>query len=254
MGNGNSVEQELDLSLIIACYMEEGHLKDSVRQVIDILDTLKVRYELIFVEDCSRDRTREIIDELSVHYAEKNIKKICHEKNAGRGKTVSDGFRVARGCVVGYIDIDLEIHARYIPDFYLAIRNGADVAVAHRIYNFKITSIDRYMMSRGYNFLLRRLLHIPFTDTEAGYKFFRRDKLLDFIDEIEDPGWFWDSEVMVRAFLHNCRIVEIPTLFLRRSDKKSTVNNIKDTLDYMKRVYRFRRKVLPALRKGAGAG
>ena len=238
-------QDEPDLSLIIACYDEETQLQDSVRQVIDTLDMMKINYELIFVDDCSRDRTREIIDELITHYPQKNIKKIFHKKNTGRGKTVSDGFKIARGDVIGYIDIDLEVHARYIPDFYIAIRSGADVAIAHRIYNFKIGSIDRYMMSRGYNILLRRLLRIPFTDTEAGYKFFKHDKLLDFIDEINDPGWFWDSEVMVRAYFRGCRIVEIPCLFLRRFDKVSTVNGLKDTLYYLKKVFQFRKKLQP---------
>jgi polyisoprenyl-phosphate glycosyltransferase len=52
----------VDLSLVLACYNEEGHLDKNVRRIIDLLDCTRFEYELIFVDDCSRDGTRAIID------------------------------------------------------------------------------------------------------------------------------------------------------------------------------------------------
>ena len=100
---------------------------------------------------------------------------ILHERNKGRGATVTDGFRAARGEIAGYIDVDLEVHCRYIPSLVRAIEKGADVATLRRIYAFQVLSLDRYFMSRGYSWLVRRLLDLPFSDTETGYKFFRRE-------------------------------------------------------------------------------
>src|SRR5207247_2213600 len=82
--------------------------------------------------------------------------------------------RAARGEITGYIDVDLEVHCRYIPSLVRAIEKGADVATLRRIYAFQLWHLDRYVMSRGYSWLVRRLLATRLHDTETGYKFFRR--------------------------------------------------------------------------------
>ena len=245
-------EAVLDLSLVIACYNEEYELVESVRQIVEILDLTRCTYEIIFVDDCSRDRTRELIDQLLIDYRDKNFRKLFHEHNTGRGRTVTDGFRLARGEVIGYLDIDLEVHARYIPTMLLAIRDGADVATAHRIYKVQPRLFHRFILSQGYVWLMRRALGVHLKDTETGYKFFRRERILPVLDEIENERWFWDTEVMVRAVLHDLKIAEVPCLFIRRYDKQSTVNIIADSIDYFKNLWRFRR-VVQQIRAGQTA-
>jgi len=233
----------LDLSLVLACYNEEGHFDDSVAQIIEVLDNTRFSYEIIFVDDCSRDRTRELIDATIARYPDKRLRRLFHEQNKGRGGTVADGFRMATGEVVGFIDIDLETHARYIPSCVMVIRQGADVATGWRIYRFNWRSLDRHLMSRGYAWLMRTLLNVDLRDSETGYKFFRRTSVLTLLDEIQDERWFWDTEIMVRAYLRGDRIVEIPSVFVRRFDKRSTVNSMRDTWDYFLKLWRFRKVV-----------
>ncbi|MCK4351964.1 glycosyltransferase [candidate division WOR-3 bacterium] len=232
-----------DLSLIIACYNEEPILEQSIQEIIDILDISRFSYEIIFVDDCSEDSTRQIIDTIIKRYKNKRFRKLFHEKNTGRGGAVTDGFRMAEGKVAGFIDIDLEVHARYIPSFVMAIKNGYDVAVAHRVYTFQLRYMNRYILTKGYNWLVRHFLRIPLRDTEAGYKFFNRKKLLPIINSMEDKGWFWDTEFVARAYFHRLKIKETPCLFLKRYDKLSTVNSVLDTLDYLRKLLMFRRKL-----------
>jgi glycosyltransferase involved in cell wall biosynthesis len=153
---------------------------------------------------------------------------------------VLDGIRAARGRFVGFIDIDLEVHARYILPCLLALEDGYDVATALRIYRFNLRSLDRYILSRGYRWLMRRLLDVPLQDTETGFKLFRRDRILPVLDACQDRGWFWDTEIMVRAHHAGLRTIEIPALFLRRFDKQSSVNAIGDSIDYFVKLWRFR--------------
>src|SRR5438552_8648383 len=187
------------LSLLRSCYNEGDILAESFRAIRETLDGMGRPYEIVFVDDVSRDRTREILREIVAENPEVSLNVILHEKNRGRGATVTDGFRAARGEIAGYIDVDLEVHPRYIPSLVRAIEKGADVAVVRRIYAFQLRSLDRYFMSRGYSFLVRKLLGVSLRDTETGYKFFRREALLPVFDAIEDPAWFWDTECMVRA-------------------------------------------------------
>ena len=200
-------------------------------------------FEVIFVDDVSRDGTRAILQEIVAAHPRLDLRVILHDTNRGRGATVTDGFRAARGEIAGYLDVDLEVHCRYIPSLVQAIEAGADVATVRRIYALQLFSLDRYFMSRGYSFLVRHLLDVHVRDTETGFKFFRRETVLPLLDEIEDAGWFWDTEFMVRAARRGLRVVEVPGAYIRREDKTSTVRGVRDSLLYFFTLLRFRRRL-----------
>src|SRR5438094_1570039 len=231
------------LSVVLACYNEEEILAASFAEIREVLDDLGRPYEIVFVDDVSRDRTREIIREIVAAHPATAIQVILHDANRGRGATVSDGFRAARGDIVGFLDVDLEVHARYIPSLVRAIEKGAEVATVRRVYAFQLRSLDRYFMSRGYSYLVRKMLGTSLHDTETGYKFFRREALLPLLDEVRDPGWFWDTEVMVRAERRGLRIAEIPGAYVRRFDKTSTVRGLRDSVQYFGRLLPSRRQL-----------
>ena len=231
------------LSLVLACYNEAEHLETSFAEIRDTLEQTRWPYEIIFVDDLSRDRTREILRAIVAAHPALDLRLLLHDVNRGRGTTVADGFRVARGEIAGYLDVDLEVHSRYVPSLVRAIEGGADVATVRRIYAFQIRVLDRYFMSRGYSFLVRRLLGLPFHDTETGYKFFRRETVVPLLDEIEDGGWFWDTEFMARAARRGLKVAEIPGAYVRREDKTSTVRGLPDSALYFRQLLRFRRKL-----------
>ncbi len=228
------------LSLVLACYNEAEHLESSFAEIRETLQQATWSFEIIFVDDCSRDATPELLRSIVARHGELDLRLILHERNQGRGAAVSDGFRAARGAITGYIDIDLEVHCRYIPALVRAIEKGADIATVQRIYAFQILGLDRYLMSRGYSWLVRQLLGLPFRDTESGYKLFRRETILPVLAEIEDGGWFWDTEFMARASRRGLRVVEVPGAYIRRADKTSTVRGIPDSLSYFRQLLRFR--------------
>jgi glycosyltransferase involved in cell wall biosynthesis len=230
----------IDLSLVIACYNEEPILAASMAEVFDVLDALRWTTEVIFVDDCSGDRTREVIAGIVAAHPGRAIQVLAHETNVGRGGTVMDGMRIGRGRFLAFIDIDLEVHARYLLPCLLALERGHDVATALRIYRFSWRSLDRYVLSRGYRWLMRRLIDVPLQDTETGFKVFRADRIRPVLDACVDHGWFWDTEVMVRAHAAGLRVVEVPALFLRRFDKASSVHALRDTVEYLRKLWAFR--------------
>jgi glycosyltransferase involved in cell wall biosynthesis len=234
------------MSLVLACYNEAEHLEASFAEIRKTLEQTTWPFEVIFVDDQSRDRTPELLQAIVARHPDLDLRLILHQQNRGRGATVSEGFRAARGRIAGYIDIDLEVHCRYIPALARAIEEGADIATVRRIYALQVLALDRYLMSRGYSWLVRRLLGLPFHDTETGYKLFRRETVLPLLDEIEDGGWFWDTEFMARAARRGLRVVEIPGAYIRRADKTSTVKGLRDSLRYFRQLLRFRRALKTA--------
>ena len=229
-----------ELSVVLACYNEAEILESSFRELKSSLLMLDRPFEIILVDDFSRDETRKLIDGIVAKNPDLNLQVILHDVNRGRGATVTDGFLAARGEIAGYLDVDLEVHCRYIPSLVQAIESGADVATVRRIYAFQLRYVDRYLMSRGYSSLVRRLLGTKLHDTETGFKFFRREKLVPVIARIKDPRWFWDTEFMIRSERAGLRIDEIPGAYVRREDKTSTVSGLRDSVDYFGRLWRFR--------------
>lgn len=231
-----------EISVVIACYHEAGHLRDSVAQLSATLDALARPYELVFIEDASTDATAAIVAEL-VQQAP-NRRAVYHRQNVGRGGTVAEGFGLARGRIVGFLDIDLEVHCRHLPAVLAAIDAGADGATAFRHYDtsWRPNALLRQLLSRGYRWLFRVLFAVPFRDPEAGFKFFVRERILPVVAATRDPGWFWDSEIMILAHRAGLRIVEVPCRFERRADKKSTVRVVRDVWRYLVAIRAFRRR------------
>jgi glycosyltransferase involved in cell wall biosynthesis len=231
-----------EVSIVVPCYLEESHLRQSVAELLEIMDASRWDYEVIFVNDCSTDGTGAVLDEILSAHPGHQLSKLEHAHNRGRGAAVATGAQAATGAIIGFIDIDLEVHARYIPSLVLAAQNDADIVIAERIYKIRPSLLYRAALSKGYRYLVNVVLGAELPDTEAGFKFFKREVLLRLLPEIEDEGWFWDTEVVARGAAHGYRVATVPTLFLRRSDKESTVDVWRDTADYLVKLVRFRRR------------
>ncbi len=240
------MDRRVELSLILPCFNESGLFLESVSRITDVLDVSRLSYEIIFVDDNSADNTPTLIARaIATHKKRHLFRAIYHDKNVGRGKTVIDGIKAAKGTVVGYIDIDCEVDPVYIPGMVNRIlHKNADVVTGKRYYRSSPKAVIREVLSRGYQWLSDVLIGTGGLDTETGYKFFSRKKILPILSKATSPGWFWDTEIMVYAKRANLIILEVPVLFLRRFDKQSSVNIVKDTLDYVVRLIDFRRRLM----------
>jgi glycosyltransferase involved in cell wall biosynthesis len=230
----------MDLSLIVPCYNEAGHLEASVRTVVEVLELTPWIWEIVFVDDGSADDTRAIIARLAA--ADPRLRYILHDENRGRGAAFKTGFAASRGRVTGFVDIDMEVHARYIPSLVTEIeKHGADIATGNRHYLLRQTGgVHRAALSWAYRRLCDVLLSLDIEDSETGCKFFKRETTAGMVLGSDNDGWFWDTEVIARARLANAQIREVPVLFLRRADKASTVRVWRDSWDYLRALHGFR--------------
>ena len=231
-------DQAIDLSLVIPCYNEETILRESISEVVTLLTSTSFTYEIILIEDHSKDNTLEIARGLLKQYEHVNMRLICHEKNQGRGKAVKDGILASSGEVVGFIDIDLEVAIHNILPLITLIRQGYHVATGMR-FN-KIIATRRWITSRGYSWLVDKLLGVDIKDTETGCKFFNREAVLPVLKKTQDPHWFWDTEIMVRSYYEGLKIVEYTVLFIRRPEVPSTVRLIRDSFYSFIKLWQFR--------------
>lgn len=234
--------KKVDLTLILPCYNEGPTLETSINKIFASLKKSKYRFEVIFVEDKSSDSTLRVVKK-----AVKNnrfCKLITHNKNMGRGKSVSDGIIASRANVCGYIDIDCEISPAYIPLFVKEILKGYDLVVGKRFYEGGFKNLTRVLSSKLYAFIVRNLIQLPIDDTETGYKFFNRKKILPLLKNVKDKHWFWDTEICLRAYEAGLKVDQVPVIFRRRAEKKTTVKMIPDTIEYIKNLVRIKREII----------
>lgn len=242
------MSEKIDLSLILACYNDALYLEGSMEEIFKVLEMTKLNYEIIFVYDCGTDNTVQIMENIiKRNNGVKHIKKIVHQKNKGRGKSVRDGMKIAEGDIVGYIDVDLDIHPRYIPSMVSVITDdGYDVATAFRFYKIQFNPlfIMRHVLSHGYRFISRFLLDERLKDSESGYKFFKREKIMPLVDISHYNGWFWDTEIMIYCIYNGLKINEVSCIFDRRKYKTSSVSIVKTIFSYFRSLMKFKRYLM----------
>ena len=229
-----------DLSLVITTYKETSVLEGSLPRIAAALRALGRRVELVFVDDGSGDGTAEWVEAQARGLADLAPRVLRHPTNRGRGAALRTGFEAARGRYCGYLDLDLEVDVGYVAPTLALLDAGADVVVGVRTYVKTRPGFDvRTFLSVGYRHLSRTVLRHRLRDTETGFKFFRRDRLLPLLPHIEEGGWFFDTEVMIVHAMAGRRVGELPVEFHRRHDKVSTVKVARDVRRYLAALGRF---------------
>ncbi len=231
----------IDITLVVPCYNEGQIFDNNVKELYELLRLIRFNFEIILIDDCSKDDTPKNAEKLAKEF--KEIKFLAHKINLGRGGTVAEGIRIAKGSMVGFIDIDLEIPASAVLACVREIIKGSDVVCAKRMLHYKLRYFHRYILSRGYNLLFRILFKTSLTDTEAGCKFFKKAKILPVLDKVKDGEWFWDTEIMVKAFYSGLKIKEVPVPFIKNKQKRSTVILFPTIKNYLVNLIRLHKEL-----------
>lgn len=192
------------LSVIIPVYNEKafiGELYESVRSV-------DLDKEIIIVDDCSTDGTREVLKNLE---GDPGTKICYHEKNQGKGAALRTGFRFATGDIVIIQDADLEYDPRQYPRLIEPILDGrADVVYGSRFAGGDCKRVLYFWHMVGNKLLTllsNMMTNLNLTDMETCYKVFRRD-ILDKIT-IEENRFGFEPEITSKFARLNLRIYEI---------------------------------------------
>ncbi|MEW6200844.1 MAG: glycosyltransferase family 2 protein [bacterium] len=232
---------DIELSIVLPCRNEGGVLRKNLEYVMGLLNYMNCNYEIIVVDDGSRDGTRDTIDGFISGNPNVKCLKIYHSVPQGQGKSVADGVHASQGKIVGIIEPDFNIHARYIPAFYQAVKQGADAAIARRYYRVSLLTLHRYLLNVGYRFIARAALKVNVHDMEAGFKFFKRGKFIQALEHCSDQQWFWNTEIMAWSSVKGYKIEEIPCLYLRNVMIGLSAKPLSNSFTYFFKLLRLRK-------------
>jgi glycosyltransferase involved in cell wall biosynthesis len=238
----------MKLSVIIPVYNSASFILDTFRELVDYLENLGEEYELIFVDDGSRDQTAAIIEKRLAQHPE--VRLIRKQKNRGKGFAVKAGMEQARGKFLIFTDADLAYPPTEIGKILEALKDGADLAIATRVASesrfimspkFFGYLYTRHVGSRIFNTLVRKLLALSIHDTQAGLKGFRREaKEIIFRRQTLDSFTF-DVELIYIAQKFNLQVREVPVVF-RYFSEPTTVSFMIQSLASIKDLFSIRAK------------
>jgi glycosyltransferase involved in cell wall biosynthesis len=201
------------LSVVVPVYNEERTLAAIVRKLI----SLPRLQEIVIIDDCSTDRTAEILDALRAEHPE--ILTTRHEKNKGKTEALKTGFRMTSGEIVIVQDADLEYDPQEIPDVIAPILEGkADVVFGSRFLVRKAARavyFYHYLGNKLLTFASNLATNINLTDVETCYKAFRGDIIRNI--RIHSSGFGFEIEVTAKVAKLKCAIYEVPISYYGRT-------------------------------------
>jgi len=228
----------VEVSVVFPAYNEVDYLDSAVQKIIQTLNEFTSSYEIIIAEDGSSDGTAERSEELAQKYP--YVRHIHREKRLGRGIALKNAFKQSLGKVIVYMDLDLATNLKALKPLVEAITvDGYDFSTGSRMLpQSKVErSLRRSISSKTYNFLVRRMLGSKLRDHQCGFKAFKRDPVLQLLDQVDATHWFWDTEILVRAQRHGFKVKEIPVEW--QSGKGTKVNLIKDSWNMFRQVIKL---------------
>lgn len=173
--------------------------------------------EIVIVDDCSTDKTSQILERLSAIHGE--IRAVRHDKNLGKTEALKTGFRLTRGDVVIVQDADLEYDPQEISDVIAPILMGhADVVFGSRFLVRKATRVlyfYHYLGNKFLTFLSNLATNVNLTDVETCYKAFRGDIIRQM--KINSSGFGFEIEVTAKVTKLKCAIYETPISYYGRT-------------------------------------
>lgn len=217
----------LYLSLVIPAYNEEKRIASTLTLAVEYLDRQNYDYEIIVVDDGSRDQTARTV---SNYFSQ--VRLISYSRNRGKGFAVKTGMKVAKGEYRVYYDADGSTPIEQLDKLWFCFEKGADIVIGSRaLPNSEIAvrqSWIREHMGRAYNLILRLMGLTRFSDTQCGFKGFTARAATVLFPLLTMDRFSFDAELLFLAEKYNFRIVEMPVKWINSAD--SRVRLIQDSL------------------------
>ncbi|GAB4231639.1 MAG: hypothetical protein Kow0049_14150 [Stanieria sp.] len=202
------------VSIVIPCHNEEMNVSPLVGKLKSFYNDYI--YEIILVDDNSRDKTSEVIKQLAAE--DSRIKPVFRTPPNGVGRAIIDGYRAATGKYILSMDCDFQHLLPEIRDLFDAAAEGYDVAVGSRFSRHSVLlnyPIQKIIVNRGFHALAQILFRQKFRDLTNNLKLMRREVLENL--QLTQPGFAINAETGLQPVLKGYSVKEVPISWINRT-------------------------------------
>ncbi len=233
----------MKITLLIPMYNEAKTVGKTLHEVSSYMkETFSSDYEILFVNDGSRDGCERIVSE----YPDSAVRLVSYGENRGKGHAIRTGVKEARGEVILFTDCDLAYGTGVIKEFYdvLAAEGGPDVAVGSRALHpegYAGYTRLRRLVSRAYLLFLKVAGGLRLSDSQCGCKGFRAGVAKTIFSYAEVDRFAFDFEAILLGQRLGASFAEIPVKVERHGESK--VRLIKDTLRMLRDLAKMKKRI-----------
>lgn len=217
-----------ELSIIIPCFNEENRLGRSLDQIVGFLQKGHYSFEIIVVDDGSRDRTSAVAEEKLTGFPHRILQE---RRNRGKGQAVKRGMLEAKGKYLLFTDADLSTPIEEAERLIHSLKNGFDVAIGSRGLRESQVEVHqnwlRETLGKIYNQIARLFIFKGISDSQCGFKCFPREVAREIFRAQKLKGFSFDAETIYLAQRRGYRVAEVPVIW--RNSPKSRVRLLTDS-------------------------
>lgn len=228
---------------MVPAHNEGAHIYGNIREIQRVFDEIGCRYELIVIDDGSKDETYENAQKATKGFSNIIVKRM--RQNRGKGRALKYGFHFAKGDLVAFLDADLDLHPEQIQNlFKIMNEEEVDVVIGSKRHPESKLKYPwhRKVISNVYFFLIKIMFGLPIKDTQTGIKLFKYEVLKKIFPKVLIKRYAFDLELLANAHHLGYEIAEAPiTLnyqrFMGRIGLKAIYHTGLDTLAIFYRMY-----------------
>jgi glycosyltransferase involved in cell wall biosynthesis len=229
-----------DIEVVVPVYNEAHVIEASVRGLHAYLQNcLPYSFAITIVDNASTDGTFDTAHWLTYELDNVTLMRL---RQKGRGRALRSAWIGSNARVVAYMDVDLSTDLTALQPLVEPLLDGSsDLGVGSRLApGAKVErSRRREVLSRSYNFLVRRLLRSRVRDAQCGFKAGRRETIQALLPLVDNENWFFDTELIHVAERSGLRIHEVPVDWMEDSD--SRVRLLATAIEDLRGIARLRR-------------
>jgi len=217
------------LSLIIPAFNEEIRIAGSLDRILQFLKGRPYTFEIIIIDDGSKDRTVELVKNRFGQHSEVRINQ---QQNLGKGKAVQQGMLLANGKYLFFSDADLSVPIETLSLFLSHLEKDSDIVIGTRQKAGATIEIHqpliREFLGKVYTKLTNWILGLRFSDFTCGFKGFRKEAAKDLFSRQQLSNWSFDAEILYLAHLKGYKVSEISVHW--RNDEQTKVRLWRDII------------------------
>lgn len=188
----------IKLSVVVPCYNEEQRFLSGFNHYYSYLKNQKYGWELIFVNDGSKDKTLDLMKKTAKGKNQVNI--LPHNPNRGKGYAIVQGVKAARGKYILFTDLDHSVPIDTVENFFKYFEKGYSVVIgSRRVEGAKLLVRQppvRELLGRGFTFLVNILIYWGVADSTCGFKAFENKIAKKIFRKISIYDWAFDAEIL----------------------------------------------------------
>jgi len=226
----------VSISAFFPCYNEQDNVKSTVQNALTVLENLKADFEVIIVDDGSRDDTAKIADEIAAGNG--RVKVVHHHTNLGYGAALRSGFKAATKELVFYTDGDGQFDINEMPPL-LPLMAQFDIVSCYRLD--RQDSLLRKLNGWAWTKLVCLLFSMKIRDIDCAFKLFRTDIFKNI--KLSSAGALIDAEILARAVRRGYSVTQKGVHHYPRTAGAQTGANLKVILRAFRELLKLRRQI-----------